>query len=249
MPSVILGFVQRLRSAIVRNGVAYVVKKTMRTAFHTLRDRLLFRPVVATRDPNGPRFDRECALDTQERFTDVQALAEMPSEAVVHGYTYSPSDPDTVRLLVDKLQIPYEDYAFVDFGSGKGRVLFIAAEYPFRRVVGVEHSGYLHSVAQNNIAKYSNPKRQCKDIQSCNIDARSFPLPSGPTVYFFFNPFDSLVLRHVLERINESLSASPHKDYVVCYHVNDEQLFRAHRARELWRHSNGFGTHILFELE
>ena len=46
------------------------------------------------------------------------------------------------------------DYTLVDFGSVEGRVLLIASEVPFRRVIGVEFSPDLHSVAAANIAKY-----------------------------------------------------------------------------------------------
>jgi tRNA G46 methylase TrmB len=44
----------------------------------------------------------------------------------------------------------YSQYTFIDVGSGKGRVLFVAAEYPFRKVIGVEfqmpigHDGALY---------------------------------------------------------------------------------------------------------
>ena len=39
-------------------------------------------------------------------------------------------------------------YTFVDLGSGKGRMLFVAAERPFRRVIGVEFSRSLHAEAE-----------------------------------------------------------------------------------------------------
>src|SRR3982074_1247810 len=45
----------------------------------------------------------------------------------------------------------YSEYTFIDIGSGLGRGLFVAAEYPFRRVVGVEFSTDLHHKALDNI--------------------------------------------------------------------------------------------------
>src|SRR5262245_6350419 len=41
----------------------------------------------------------------------------------------------------------HEDLTFVDLGSGKGKALFLAAAYPFRRIVGVELSPRLHRIA------------------------------------------------------------------------------------------------------
>ena len=36
------------------------------------------------------------------------------------------------RHIIDSLEIDYMDFDFVDIGSGKGRVLMLAAERPFR---------------------------------------------------------------------------------------------------------------------
>src|SRR5258708_39905387 len=60
----------------------------------------------------------------------------------------------------------YSEYTFIDMGSGLGRVLFVAAEYPFRRVVGVEFSTDLHHKALDNIPQYRHVKSRCGSIQS-----------------------------------------------------------------------------------
>ena len=50
--------------------------------------------------------------------------------------TYSPVRAINVRDSLHSLPIGnYSDYTFIDIGSGKGRVLFVAAEFPFRKVV------------------------------------------------------------------------------------------------------------------
>src|ERR687885_509057 len=40
-----------------------------------------------------------------------------------------------------------EDDVLIDFGSGKGRVLFLAAHYGFRKIIGVELSAKLNQIA------------------------------------------------------------------------------------------------------
>ena len=47
-----------------------------------------------------------------------------------------------------------EDYALVDIGCGKGRVLMMAAAYPFREMVGVELNPALARVARKNLKKF-----------------------------------------------------------------------------------------------
>jgi predicted RNA methylase len=40
---------------------------------------------------------------------------------------------------------------FVDIGSGKGRALIIAAEYAFKRIIGVEYSPSLATICRRNL--------------------------------------------------------------------------------------------------
>ena len=48
------------------------------------------------------------------------------------------------------------DFTFIDLGSGKGRVLLMASDYPFKKIIGVEFMPELHRAAQENITGYSN---------------------------------------------------------------------------------------------
>src|ERR1700719_3166712 len=52
-----------------------------------------------------------------------------------------------------------EAYTFVDIGAGKGRALLLAAELPFRKVIGVELSEELARIAQKNITLWKHVAR------------------------------------------------------------------------------------------
>ena len=72
---------------------------------------------------------------------------------------YQPTEPALFREMMktmSSLEIDFQDLTFIDVGSGKGRVLLMAAEYPFRRVLGVELLPALHRVAQANIRAYKS---------------------------------------------------------------------------------------------
>jgi tRNA G46 methylase TrmB len=47
--------------------------------------------------------------------------------------------------MVSRLNISFEDFTFFDFGSGKGRALHLASEFPFKNIIGVEFSSKLHA--------------------------------------------------------------------------------------------------------
>jgi len=46
--------------------------------------------------------------------------------------------------VLEKLSINHSEFTFIDFGSGKGRVLFLASEYPYKKIIGVELARMLH---------------------------------------------------------------------------------------------------------
>jgi SAM-dependent methyltransferase len=101
------------------------------------------------------------------------------------------------------------EYTFIDMGSGKGRMLFVAAEYPFRRVTGVEFSGELHEQALANIGTYKHGRRRCGDIGSVHADAAAFEFPDEKLVIYMFNPFGPEAMRAMLANLERSLMQSP----------------------------------------
>ena len=142
---------------------------------------------------------------------------EPVSGSTQHSNHYHPTHPKAAREMLRTLPITdYSRYTFVDLGSGKGLMLFAAAEFPFARIEGVEFSKNLHDTAVDNIANYRSSRRRCSNIVSKNIDATQYSFPNDPLVIFLFNPFRHQVLERVLTNLDESLRACP-RDVIVLY--------------------------------
>jgi SAM-dependent methyltransferase len=107
------------------------------------------------------------------------------------------------------------EYTFVDVGSGKGRMLFVAAEYPFRKAVGVEFDRGLHELSVANIGRYKYRRRRCGEIESVHADAAGFEFPAGKLVIYMFNPFGPEVLGRMLDNLERSLEREPQHVVVV----------------------------------
>src|ERR1700674_4645239 len=60
-----------------------------------------------------------------------------------------------MRAMLERLHLDFQRFGFVDLGSGKGRALLLASDYPFREIIGVELSPKLDRVARDNIARYA----------------------------------------------------------------------------------------------
>jgi hypothetical protein len=112
--------------------------------------------------------------------------------------------------------IDFERYGFLDFGSGKGRVLLAASQFPFKSVLGVEFAIELHKTAENNIRQYRRAKVRCGALKSILADATAFELPSIPLVLYFFNPFSGPVLAAVIANIERSLAIHPRELRIIC---------------------------------
>lgn len=112
----------------------------------------------------------------------------------------------------------FADFTFIDLGSGKGRVLLMAAGYPFRRIVGVELLPELLQIAHENLSRLLDPVR----IELVLDDARNFQFPNEPLVVFLFNPFPVYVLRSVMSNLERSMAAAPRPVYLVLHNPEHE---------------------------
>jgi hypothetical protein len=126
-----------------------------------------------------------------------------------HAVHYHPSHPKFLFEVFGSLALNYNKYTFVDFGSGKGRVLLVASEFPFSQIIGVEFAKELHDIASKNIDSYRSATQKCNKVRSLNLDAVEFEFPDTPLVLYLFNPFAADVLRPLLQNLQRSLESNP----------------------------------------
>ncbi len=153
------------------------------------------------------------------------ALSVRLREVFTRG-KYQPSEPALFHQILGQLGIVHENFTFIDLGSGKGRTLLMASDYPFRRIVGAEIIPELHDIAQANIERYHSERQQCFALEAWLGDAREFPFPTEPMVVYLFNPFPADVLRSVLENLRSSLVEHPRETYVIYHNLVHEDVFR-----------------------
>ena len=147
------------------------------------------------------------------------SLAVRLREVFTRG-KYMPSEPEVFHEIMGGLGIEYERFTFVDLGSGKGRTLLMASDYPFKKIVGAEIIPELHAVALENLAKYKSEAQKCFSIEAWLGDARECSLPPGPLVIYLFNPFPADVLREVLAHV-QSFAGS----YVIYHNLVHPDVF------------------------
>jgi SAM-dependent methyltransferase len=140
---------------------------------------------------------------------------------------YQPTEPALFREMIETLlkttstlasaKLDFREFIFIDIGSGKGRALLMAADYPFRRILGIELLPELHRVAKENVSSYKGDSQQCFAIDCVLGDACEFVFPPEPTVLYLFNPLPESGLVRLIGNLERSLQEHPRPVFVL-YH-------------------------------
>jgi SAM-dependent methyltransferase len=130
---------------------------------------------------------------------------------------YQPTEPVLFRDMIESLAIDFSKFTFIDIGSGKGRTLLMASDFPFRRIIGVEILPDLHRIAEENVRKYKSDSQKCFAIETISEDARKFVFPPESMMLYLFNPLPEPGLVQLIANLEKSLSQHPRHVYVL-YH-------------------------------
>ena len=159
-------------------------------------------------------WDRIHRVDTAE-LSELHSFA-IRSENLVHAIRYQATPTGVFRKMIGSLDIRHEDFEFVDFGSGKGRTLLLAAEFAFRGVTGIEFAPELHAIANRNISSFRGPRR-CREVRSICIDAADYRLPARDCLLYFNFPFHEPVMQAVLASVTQTIEQSRARVLLVNY--------------------------------
>ena len=211
-------FIWRLQKSLRRRGWLGTLGLGVWKIYFFFRERVL--PSRRRARYLDRTFDARFGVDTGG-IIELAGL-EIDSGNKEFGQNYQAIPPTTFDELISELQIKYEDFLFIDFGSGKGRALLLASEFPFKKIIGVEFAHLLHERAQQNIHKYNSPTQKCRDLESVWMDATVFAIPRDKAVFYFFNPFGAEVMAIVLGNIKKSLEEYPREVFIL-YGVPDQK--------------------------
>jgi hypothetical protein len=197
MPALYRTIVPRLRKSLVAHGVVGTLRRSFVAPIRLLREYLDAKAVYSprSRDP----FDLAHDVETSQRIH--QSDLRVDSSNWAHGVGYWPCPETVVRQALAALPICHEQFTFVDLGSGKGRVLLMASDYPFARIIGVEYAPELNEASMENLRRYRSESQKCRKIEAVCQDMTMFELPDTPLVVFLYNPATEAVMRIVAGNI------------------------------------------------
>lgn len=163
-------------------------------------------------------YDWRHSVDT---FRPVANTELFDSERAERQNRYVPSTFGLIEATIDRIapHVAIERSNFVDFGSGKGKVLIGAARRPFQRIKGIEFSERLHRIAQQNIRTLALENR----VELIQGDASQFVPDDSDRVLYFFNPFVGDLLEDCLRNIAQASQQVPR--YLIYANPVEDQRF------------------------
>jgi SAM-dependent methyltransferase len=238
--------------AVLRRIRARPLAKTLRAVFA----RVLPREAAAKAAPRAPAglaphpIDLAYGIDTAKSPAD---KVKSGSSADAYNVGYGPSGISIARKAIEA--VPELDWAtFVDFGCGKGRILALATEYPFAKVVGLELSPSLCAEARAVAAAVAARHPQRTPIEIVEGDGLAYALPSGRIVMYLYHPAYQGLLQRLAKSLVQHQTADPaNKVFIIYYNPAAAAAFdktrglkrfyaAAHRLDEDDLRSNPYGN-------
>lgn len=169
-------------------------------------------------------FDRKYAVDT----AGLIPLSELDlrTRSWIFGGAYQAVGADVdFEEILRELGLPYEQFVFVDLGSGKGRAILLASSIPFKKIVGVEFSEELNRIAEDNLRRWTDRTKSCRQIALLRMDAAEYCFPDEPFVLYMYNPFGRPVMEQVVRNVRAAYRKCPRRIVIVYFTPKHAQLW------------------------
>jgi len=181
----------------------------------------LFERVRSYLEERAEAFDTRFGTDTAAPFFGRN------QKPATHFYTATTAS--LIYEILNSIPLQSNTFAFVDMGSGKGRALLVASEFPFVKIVGVELSQHLHRIAEENIKRYHPASQRCTTFHLHCMNVVDYVYGPEPLVLFLADPFGRETVGSVVANLEASLRATPREAFVVYIYPQFEDLLRRSR--------------------
>ncbi|WP_075980219.1 methyltransferase [Bacillus massilinigeriensis] len=143
----------------------------------------------------------------------------------IHYYRYEPTPYQALEELFKRYQLESSDY-IVDFGCGKGRLIFFINYLFHANVVGIEMNKDLYKEALENRKSYLKKFRISEEkIQFyCGI-AENYEISPFDNRFYFFNPFSIPIFMNIVNHILNSVEKYNRDIELILYYCSDDYIF------------------------
>src|SRR6266508_957655 len=128
-----------------------------------------FRYVVA-----DMLFDMQYQIDTINTEKLENLTVDSPNKQ--YGNYYEGTNKFVFKKMFSHLKTDFSQGCFIDFGSGKGKAMFLASELGFKTVIGVEFSLELVEICTKNLDNFKKKSNTKTKFEIIHMDASEFSI-------------------------------------------------------------------------
>lgn len=180
-------------------------------------------------------FDFKYGVETINTIMLDELEIDSPNKA--HGRYYEGTNAYVFKSMFSQVKIDVPNSYFVDFGSGKGKAMLLAAEKGFRKVIGVEFSGELIDICRKNLEIFKRKTKSKTEFDVIHTDAAEYNIPDEANLLYFANPFDETLIAKVIDNTLKSLEKCPREIVVMHLYPQGNMAFANHPRFHLERES------------
>ena len=143
----------------------------------------------------------------------------------LHYHRYEPTPYSALEQLFNQYELKNCDHV-VDFGCGKGRLIFYIHYLFHASVVGVEMNETFYQEALENRNRYASKSKNGKgkiDFHCCL--AEDYQIDSLDNRFYFFNPFTIQIFMRVIKNILLSVEKAERAIDVVLYYPSKDYIY------------------------
>lgn len=157
------------------------------------------------------KYDRKLNIDTH-------GIVEWPLGVNIEYFrTESTLYSDLDRFIEQYDMLPAGK--LVDFGSGKGRILYYFNYRYHIPTTGIELSEVAYHQLVNNFASYSKAHPGlAQKVTIHKMKAEDYEIKPDENLFYFFNPFTLKIFKRVLQNIEKSLVEQPRTVDIIIYY-------------------------------
>lgn len=171
-------------------------------------------------------FDMKYKIDTINTEQLENLNIDSPNKS--YGGYYEGTNAYIFKNAFSLFKIDAPNSCFIDFGSGKGKAMFMAAEMGFCKVIGVEFSIELVEICRANLEIFKAKSKSKTEFEIIHMDASQYEIPAEADLLFFSNPFNETLTLKVIENILRSYDHAPRELWVIHLYPQGNMAFAKH---------------------
>lgn len=142
-----------------------------------------------------------------------------------HYHPYEPTPYSALESFFEQYTVDSNDH-IVDFGCGKGRLIFFINYFYKAHVTGIEmNKAFYENALENKISYLKKNRKNTDKVDFLCCFAQDYKIKPLDNKFYFFNPFSIQIFTKIIENILASLEVAQRRVELIIYYPSDDYIY------------------------